>query len=216
MVRHAERERVVRTATVMAIDSPYLTVPEFKALLGISTTVQDAVIERAILAASRQIENICGRHFNQDGTEIAPATRYRTARYSDTLAIGDVVSLATVATDSAGALTYSISWETTDYLLEPLEPANGWPYVEMRPAFGGRLAFPATPRGVRLTGVFGWPSVPDAIVEATAIQANRLFARGKAPFGIVGAPNEMGELTAITNRDPDVMALTNPYRIEGV
>jgi hypothetical protein len=55
--------------------------------------------------------------------------------------------------------------------------------------------FPSFLRGVKVTGVFGWPSVPDAVKEACYLIANREKSLWNAPFGQTGA----GELGAGLN-----------------
>ena len=52
---------------------------------------------------------------------------------------------------------------------------------------------------------------PPQIVEATAIQAARLFRRKDAPFGVIGSP-EFGQVSTIAKVDPDVKLLTRRFR----
>lgn len=58
---------------------------------------------------------------------------------------------------------------------------------------------------------FGWESVPVEIVEATMLQANRLFSRSKTPNG-VGGFDQAGATFRLPWRDPDVELLIQPYR----
>lgn len=194
----------------MAWDDPYLTVDEFKARIGIQATNADDVLLGILKGASRQVDNWCGRRFNQSD---ADSVRYFTARAGDMLALPDTVSLSEIATDTTGSRVYATVWETTDYDLYPFDAADiDWPYTELRVSPYGTLRFPDLARSIRLTGVFGWPAVPDTIREATALQANRLWARKNAPFGIVGSA-ELGQMTAITSLDPDVRAMIAPYKV---
>jgi hypothetical protein len=66
-------------------------------------------------------------------------------------------------------------------------------------------------RHVRVTGLFGWAAIPDAIKLATMIQASRLFARRHAPFGILGSPETGGELRLLERLDADLMTSVRPY-----
>ena len=62
-----------------------------------------------------------------------------------------------------------------------------------------------------MVGKFGWCAVPDVIAEACLIQAQRLFKRRDAIFGVVGSA-EMGQLVTIAKLDPDVQMLLMAYR----
>lgn len=197
----------------MAWDDPYLSVSDFKARVGIQATDADTALLAVLTGASRQIDNWCGRRFTQSdaGTE-----RHFSARAGDMLAVPDLVSLSELATDTTGSRVYATVWAATDYDLWPFDAADaGWPYTEIRVTPYGTLRFPDLARAIRLTGVFGWPAVPAPIIEACAIQANRLWARKSAPFGIAGSA-ELGQLTAITSLDPDVKAMIAPYRVQAV
>jgi hypothetical protein len=56
-----------------------------------------------------------------------------------------------------------------------------------------------------VTGVFGWPTVPDGVVTATTILATRILRRQReAPFGIVTVGIEQGAVARIGRTDPDV------------
>jgi hypothetical protein len=63
---------------------------------------------------------------------------------------------------------------------------------------------------VRVTGTFGWPSVPDAIKQATILLSIRIFKRLDSPLAVAG----FGDLGAVRvgRSDPDVMAMIAPYR----
>jgi hypothetical protein len=66
---------------------------------------------------------------------------------------------------------------------------------------------------VRVTAKFGWPTVPDDIVQACLIQASRLFKRADSPEGVMGS-SEWG-VVRLSRRDPDVWALIEPYTLPG-
>lgn len=53
---------------------------------------------------------------------------------------------------------------------------------------------------------------PGPVVEATRIQAARIFQRVHAPFGITGSA-ELGTSTVIARIDPDVVAMLSDYRL---
>jgi hypothetical protein len=74
------------------------------------------------------------------------------------------------------------------------------------------------PIGVKVTGKFGWQAVPSKVKTACLIQAERLFKRKDAPFGVIGSA-EMGQLQVIPKLDPDFYILLEDYvryGIEGI
>jgi len=193
----------------MALTDPYLTVAEMKSRMKISDARDDAAIERVLKAASRQIDQWTGRCFNQSD---ASTVKYLTPQLSDVLEVPDLVSVDEIAGDN-GNRAYLTTWATTDFDLFPYDAEDrGWPYTEVRTSPASTRAFVGYPKGMRITGVWGWPAVPEPIVEATALQAHRLWKRQSAPFGVVGAP-ELGQMQTISRIDPDVQILIAPYRV---
>ncbi|MDX2921298.1 hypothetical protein PV370_25695, partial [Streptomyces sp. NE06-03C] len=67
--------------------------------------------------------------------------------------------------------------------------------------------------GVQVTARWGWPAVPDEIVQATLIQAARLYKRKDSPEGVTGSA-EWG-VVRLSRRDPDVWALIEHYVLPG-
>jgi hypothetical protein len=65
---------------------------------------------------------------------------------------------------------------------------------------------------VKVTGTFGWATVPDSIKFATIIQASRLFKRLESPLGVAGV-SDMGIMRVGSNIDGDVAQLINPFRL---
>jgi hypothetical protein len=64
---------------------------------------------------------------------------------------------------------------------------------------------------VKVTGVFGWTTVPTSITQACVIQASRIFKRLDSPLGIAGF-GDMGAMRVSRYLDPDVEQLVAPYR----
>ena len=196
----------------MAITNGYATLSEVKARLDIpsGTTTWDTVIEAAVTASSRQIDDMCSRTFFS-----TTATRYFTPDDETVLYLRDdlrtVTTLKTLSSSSSGTRTYGYVWDVTDY---DLAPYDGPPYqrVEMNPT--GLYSFPTVPRGVEIAGAWGYcatGSHPAPIAEACIRQACRLFERNKSPLGIVMG-GQIEQASKITMADPDVMALILPYR----
>ena len=67
---------------------------------------------------------------------------------------------------------------------------------------------------VKVTGVWGWPAVPQAIEYATIMQSQRLFKRLDSPTGILGF-GDMGAVRVTRQLDPDVAEMVNPFRRDG-
>lgn len=138
----------------------YCTVNEARSWLGGGDTAELAL---AIEAASRAIDKACGRQFGvTDAAEAQPfkAEYWRGTTYVD---IDDTfdADLAVTGVDS--------------FTLYPLR-ARGKPYTQIQiPRHVGDL--------VEVTAVWGWPEIPDAIKQATLIQAARFYERRDSAGG---------------------------------
>jgi len=172
-------------------------------------TSEDDIMTAVITAASRLIENYCGRSFTTSDTTSA---RYYTAEDPEMLFVDDLVSVTTINTDNDGDRTYEDTWGDTDFDLLPDNAAvGGWPYTFIQITPLGAYSFPLTRKGVKITATWGWSAVPGAITEACLLQSERLFKRKDAPFGIVNNPAG-GDMRLLNKLDPDVEMLISPYR----
>lgn len=200
----------------MAITNGYATLPQLKAALGLASSdeADDDALERAVTAASRLIDGYCGRRFYQpvDGVgDPTDTTLYFTASKPTRVRIDDATSVTTLEVDRAATDTWS-EVDAGDYVLEPRNaPQTSKPYTHIRLTAG---SLPTCRDGIRVTGQFGWPSVPAELVEATILQASRLFKRAReAPFGIAQMPSlDGGGMRLSSKLDPDVELLVRPYR----
>jgi hypothetical protein len=106
------------------------------------------------------------------------------------------------------------SEEITAYDLEPINASGvGRPWTCVVVSKNSTV-FP-TPAGrndITVTGLWGWTSVPDTIVQATKLQALRFFKRNEAPFGIAGSPDLGNEGRLLARVDPDVSVMLNSHR----
>lgn len=195
----------------MAISNGYTTLNEVKSALNLDDSMENAGIELAIATASRMIDDYCGRFFYQDGTLLAPATRYYTPQDFYTVAVDDFVSLSEIATDDNFDQLYQTIWTASDSMFEPVNnPSRGWPRNRILAV--GSYVFPANlPQSLRLKGIFGWSSVPYEVKTAAKIQSARLFLRNQSPFGIAGN-TDMGTVRLAAKLDADVEALLRPMR----
>jgi hypothetical protein len=198
----------------VAITNGYASLSNVKAALRITDAVDDALIELSIEAASREIDGHCQRTFINSGT----ATRYYVPDDALTVRIDDLISLTTLQTSPDGIL-YDDTWLATDYQLEPVNSLAGGifqPFTQIRAV--GTLLFPyfnpanlqSGEATVKVTGVWGWPSIPVQIKQATILLAMRQFKRYDSPLGIAG----FGDLGGIRvgRTDPDVEALIMPFK----
>lgn len=193
----------------------YATSSELKATLSLTgETFADADIALALTAASRGIDNYCNRRFYADPD--ATQVRYYSPDHPRVLPITDLVTLTALAVDVDGDGAFEQAWtENTHFVLEPLNAATEgkpWTTLTVHPR-GGRYFPTYQPRGVRVTGKFGWAAVPDAVKEATVILASKLMRRAReAPFGVVSVGVEEGSAMRIAASDPDVNFLLRSYR----
>ena len=198
----------------MAITNGYATLADVKAALRIEDNIDDNLIEIAIESASREIDGYCERVFYDVGT----AVRYYLPTDSFLVETDDLQSVTTLETSSDGK-GFNVTWTDSDYQLEPLNAVAGGietPYTRIR-AVGSYLfpiweprhpdAYEAT---VKVTGVFGFATVPTAIKQATILLSLRQFKRYDSPLGVAG----FGDLGAmrVSRFDPDVEALVAPFR----
>lgn len=200
------------------INQGYATRNQVKAALRIGTadTLDDDLIDNCVGAASRLIDGYCNRRFWQTGT--AEARVYQ-AEDSFYCSIDDIAGTAlTLKTSSQSDGTFDVTWKVSDYQLEPL---NGnldgltWSYDKIRAV--GDYLFPTVNANygeqalVQVTAVFGWPSVPEPVTQATIIQASRIFKRYDSPLGVAGF-GDLGAIRVSRFLDPDMAQLVEPYR----
>lgn len=194
----------------MAITNGYATLAQIKAALRITDTVDDSLLEMAVESASRAIDGFAGRYFYSSGT----ATRLYVADDSLQVHIDDLAGTAiTVETDPMLDGTWANTWATTDYQLEPLNGVvDGLPTSYTRLRATGNYLFPlfAGQALVRVTGVFGWATVPNAVTQACIIQGSRIFKRLDSPLGVAGF-GDLGAIQITRELDPDVAQLVEPY-----
>jgi len=199
----------------VAITNGYCTRANLTDQLRITDNIDDNVLDRAINAASRQIDGRCGRRFYVDSSvtarTYAPINGYLVAVDDISTTTGLIVKSDT-GLDGTYATTLVVS---TDYQAEPLNClVQGNPITQIR-ALDANFYVQADSRAtVQVTAKWGWPSVPVAIAEATALLSARIFKRYDSPLGVAG----FGDLGAITVRrlDPDVEQLIAPYRLFGL
>ena len=202
----------------MTITNGYATRNQVKAALRIGTadTLDDDLIDNCVGAASRLIDGYCNRRFWQSGTAEA---RIFQAEDSFYCSIDDIAGTAlTLKSSTQADGTFDLTWSRSDYQLEPL---NGnldgltWSYDKIRAV--GDYLFPTVNANygeqalVQVTAIFGWPSVPEPVTQATIIQSSRIFKRYDSPLGVAGF-GDLGAIRVSRYLDPDMAQLVEPYR----
>lgn len=196
----------------MALGDLYASLADLKTRLDITDTTDDDRLTDALTAASREIEQWCGRQFNDVGSTSVRTFRPRTC---EVVAVDDFSTTMglVVKTDANDDGTYETTWASSDYELEPLDGvvagSTGWPYYQIRAV--GSYLFPVGARRavVQVTAQWGWSAVPSAVREACLIAAAELFKVGDAPFGVAGY-GEFGPVRVRLNSR--AMQLLAPYQ----
>jgi hypothetical protein len=194
----------------MAITNGYATLAQVKAALRVTDNLDDTLLEMAIESGSRAIDGYTNRSFYSSGS----ATRYFAPEDSFVTVIDDLVSLTELQTQSDDETAYDTTWTATDRQLEPLNgivDGLAMPYTQIR-AIGDylflQLGGEAT---VKVTGVWGFASVPIAVTQACVIQSSRIYKRLDSPLGVAGF-GDIGIMRVSNRLDPDVAQLVDPYR----
>jgi hypothetical protein len=196
----------------LAITNGYCTLADVKAALRITDTIDDALLENSINSASRMIDQYCNRYFYSTS---ANEVRYYQANDGFVCWIDDAQSISEIKTSSTDPLIFDTTWTSDDY---QVMPANRWANGAYYPITGitatDNYLFPvwAEMALVKVTGQFGWASVPEPIKFACIIQASRLFKRLESPLGVAGV-SDIGIMRVGANIDGDVAQLINPFRL---
>jgi hypothetical protein len=201
----------------MAITNGYCALSELKTYMGLTGSGQDDNLENAIEGASRQIDSVTGRRFYQDGTV---TTRYFTPDNSFYLFVPDISTTTGLVVklddndDGTHETTLTIN---TDFIVEPVNAGQN--QVQYQPFTKVRILdtrsserFDASiVNNVKIEAKWGFSSVPDAIKQATFLQATRLFKRKDTPFTTYGGQST-GNIDLQFNFDDDAMELIKGYK----
>lgn len=193
----------------MAVTNGYCTLAEVKAHLKITDTSDDTLIERAINAASRMLDQ---EYRTRWYTTASDETRYYTADQSGLLWLKeDILSITTLATDEDGDRVYENTWAATDFDLLPFNASlDTEPYTHIGVAPDGNYSFPVgVAKGVKIIGKFGYcttANCPPDVNYACIVQSSFLFMSGKAALGVVGG-GEMGQEIRMARWHPLVKSI---------
>lgn len=172
-----------------AVTDAYATAQEYRDGLSPQKidTSSDTQILADLTAVSRWLDRRLGRFFTKDAAAVSrdfygpsagpvypeaenPYKFAGKASRSLHLLDSDLVSISALATDDSGSGTPTTTWAATDYQLLPLNADKGSepnPFQAIYvPEWSTKLGWPPA-RLVRVTGIWGWPSVPPAIKSGT-------------------------------------------------
>lgn len=190
----------------------YATLAQFKAAVGITDTTDDTALQAVLDATDTLIDLYCDR---KTGFGTASETRYYTAEDYQYVLTDDLVSVTTLQTDDDANGTYETTWTSgTDFVLAPRNAAlDGFPYTEIDTSVTWPRNFPKDVYlGVKVVGVFGFPSVPAAVTQAEIIQAGAVWNSRTAPFGVIGSADLGGILRMSRALHPEAALILEPYR----
>lgn len=187
----------------------YATLAQFKGAVALGDADDDTNVQRALDAATEWIDGYTGRVF---GAVTGSLARVFDAVDPWRLPVPDLATVTAVDIDSRWDGSFVTSLPATSYQLYPLnigQPGVRGNYRELRIRPNATMGF-FPDRQVRVTGTWGYGSVPAGVEECCILLANRYFRRASAPFGIISAP-ESGELARLPSNDPDVMKLLDEF-----
>ena len=193
------------------------SVADVKTALGIEDNIDDTSISLAVDAATAMIEQYCGRQFTQDANATA---RIYVATNSYLVHVDDISTTSglIVKTDPGADGTFSQTWTTSDYQLEPLNgkiSGQTWPYHTIRAIQSLYFPMDYGQALIQITARWGWPAIPNAVKQAAIIQSITIFKSPDAPFGATPFP-DTGILRLRSALHPTAAALLNEYRLEPV
>ncbi|MEU5721575.1 hypothetical protein ABZ783_07110 [Micromonospora sp. NPDC047738] len=187
----------------MAWAPAYVSAEDLKSFVRVADAVDDPQVALAVEAASRAVDSQCRRQF---GKVDAPAARRYTAQLECgrwVVDIDDLMSTTGLAVTVPGGTV-------TGYDPEPVNAAaDGRPWTRLVIS-GSRLPTGAA-NEVTVTAAWGWTAVPEAVKQATLLQASRFLARRDSPYGIAGSPDAGSEVRLLARVDPDVAVILGPY-----
>lgn len=194
----------------------YVSADEVAAFAHVDDDVDDVDYGRCATTASRAVDYVCHRQFGRTASE----SRLYTPEWSYTygawiVPVDDLVVLTSVSVDALGAWDYTSS--ITIGLVRKLgeKDANaeqeGRPWTALAIRNENMPSFKYARDCVRVTGEFGWASVPVAVKEAALLQASRFAARRDSPLGVAGSPDAGSEIRLLERLDPDVKMSIKDY-----
>jgi hypothetical protein len=188
------------------VANEYAELAELKGMRQVTDNAKDDALQNHLTRASRAIDDRTGRRFYADGS--VSARSYRTSGRTvagddgELLLVDDISTTTGLIVEVGDGTTWTA---VTDYLTDPENAIVRGRAIEALIRDCGRWST----RRVRVTADWGWPAIPDSIVEATLLLANRRFMRRDSPEGVSGWATD-GAIR-VSRFDPDIEDLVGPY-----
>lgn len=190
----------------------YATLAQLKSALRITDQIDDGLLQTAISAASRWVDSYTDRSFTPPVTDVRD---YVPTGRMDDLVVDDLTAITSIKIDEELDRSFSTTLNPIDFQTFPLNRLSGgleFPVSRIRPQEDGYWPTSFDRRAtVRIEGEFGFGDLPDAVREATILQASRLFTRLDSPLGVAGF-GDMGAMRVSFKGDPDVLMLLAVFR----
>lgn len=199
----------------------YATLDDLLATMSVAPADADAqaLLDDLLEDASASITEMCGRSFYLSGTETRTfnVVKRNATLLSDALSYPvDIISLSLVELAWQTGDTFStVASGSNGYSLSPEYPDTGWPYQDILLSNipTDFLAFPYGQGVVRLTGIFGWPVVPNLVKRATIDLAREWYRQGPGGGGPIGI-SQLGAPIFSSGSPPTVRQLyKSDYRL---
>lgn len=194
--------------TVIQGGTGYCTLEEVKDEIGIENSDEDSKLQRVITNVTGLIDSYCHRSFNS-----VSDTRYFDGA-GNALFIDDLISVTgegeSIKIDN-GAGTWASTMAVTDYILYPL---NTLPKTKLELSTYSNFGSFASgiKQGVKITGTWGYPSVPADIKAAALMWVVILWNARKAGYSKTIGNEAIGVITIDKDPPSEVKKILNPYR----
>lgn len=198
-------EGLIEIRALSPLAGTYVEVDELKKTLELEgSSFADKDIHRALRTATEVVELHTGQVFSQTANQ----ARLYTALRGETLLRVDAFStLDTLLIDEDGDGVYETEWtEGTEFVVGPANAAlddQPYTYLKILPQSGA--TFPVYENAIKVTGTFGWPTVPEIVKTCVEILASRYLKRAReTPYGFQVIVGDAVTAARLGRIDPDV------------
>ena len=153
----------------MTINAAYASSIQYRAVVGMTDTGQDADILTDLTAVSRYIEGKLRRFFNKDAAAVSRV--YIPGENTIAIWVDDLAAAPTaIKLDTGRDGLFATTLTATDYELLPfnaIREPEPRPYTSISMTPWGKYSSFNEGERVQVTATFGWPAVPPAVQRAT-------------------------------------------------